>query len=151
MSERSVLVTGCSSGFGLVTAQSHYVASKCAVEGWAESLSMEVRHFGIRVSCVEPGPYATDIWESSPRTLPADSPYADFAGPFQRFVDERVIPRARDPKEVAETIAAALESPRPHFRYAVGPEAKASMAMRGVVPDRAFERITARVVGLPRR
>ena len=38
-----------------------YHASKWAVEGLTESLAQEVEGFGIRITCVEPGPYATDF------------------------------------------------------------------------------------------
>lgn len=37
-----------------------YHASKWAVEGLSESLRQEVASFGVLVTCVEPGPYATD-------------------------------------------------------------------------------------------
>lgn len=37
-----------------------YHASKWALEGISESLWQEVAGFGIHVTCVEPGPYATD-------------------------------------------------------------------------------------------
>ena len=40
---------------------SAYHASKWAVEGLSQSLRLEVAGFGIHVTCVEPGPYATDF------------------------------------------------------------------------------------------
>ena len=120
------------------------------VEGWAESVSMEVRHFGIDVICVEPGPYRTDIWDTSERTISEDGPYAEMAAKLERFAEERVIPRARDPQEVATTIADALEAARPRFRYPVGPEAHMLWAARGKVPHRVFENLTARLTGMPR-
>ena len=145
-----ILIVSSAAAFRGTPGQSHYIASKWAIEGWAESVSLEVRHFGIHVICVEPGPYRTDIWDTSPRTIPDGSAYADMAKALEEFIEQRWIPRARDPREVATTIADALESPRPRFRYPVGPEAKASAAMRGTVPHRLFERVIARVTGLPR-
>jgi short-subunit dehydrogenase len=38
-----------------------YNASKWALEGLMEALSREVEHLGIKVSIVEPGPYATEF------------------------------------------------------------------------------------------
>src|SRR5215472_15838940 len=41
---------------------SSYAASKHALEGWSESLRMEVNSLGIKVVLVEPGAFQTDIW-----------------------------------------------------------------------------------------
>jgi NAD(P)-dependent dehydrogenase (short-subunit alcohol dehydrogenase family) len=145
-----VLIVSSAGAFRGTPGQSHYIASKWAVEGWAESVSMEVRQFGIDLICVEPGPYRTDIWDTSERTIPGDGPYAEMAAKLERFAEERVIPRARDPQEVATVIADALEAARPRFRYPVGPEAHMLWAARGKVPHRVFENLTARLTGMPR-
>src|SRR5215469_4246857 len=41
---------------------SSYSASKHAMEGWSESLRLEVASLGIKVVLIEPGSYQTDIW-----------------------------------------------------------------------------------------
>jgi len=46
---------------GSVTVSS-YSASKHALEGWSESLGMELNALGIKVVLVEPGAFQTDIW-----------------------------------------------------------------------------------------
>jgi len=46
---------------GSVTVSS-YSASKHALEGWSESLRLEVNALGIKVVLVEPGAFLTDIW-----------------------------------------------------------------------------------------
>ncbi|KQQ03558.1 MULTISPECIES: SDR family NAD(P)-dependent oxidoreductase [unclassified Rathayibacter] len=50
-----------------------YHASKWALEGLSESLRQEVAAFGVRVTCVEPGPYATD-WLSRGSRRSAELP-----------------------------------------------------------------------------
>jgi NAD(P)-dependent dehydrogenase (short-subunit alcohol dehydrogenase family) len=145
-----IVIVSSAAAFRGTPGQSHYIASKWAIEGWAESVSIEVRQFGIDVICVEPGPYRTDIWDSAERTIPEGSAYAGMAFPLERFVERRVIPRARDPQEVATTIANALEVAHPRFRYPVGPEAHMAWAARGKVPHRVFERLASLYVGLPR-
>ena len=42
---------------------SSYVASKFALEGWAETLRLEMKPLGIQVVLVEPGSFETDIWK----------------------------------------------------------------------------------------
>jgi NAD(P)-dependent dehydrogenase (short-subunit alcohol dehydrogenase family) len=143
-----VVIVSSTSAFWGAPAMSAYHGSKWAVEGWAESLSHEVSLFGIDVVLVEPGAYKTAIWESSPRVVPDDSPYAPFAQPLQRFVDETMVPHARDPREVADVIVKALEARRPHLRYAVGPDAKATRALRTLLPHRAVRAGLRRVVGI---
>jgi NAD(P)-dependent dehydrogenase (short-subunit alcohol dehydrogenase family) len=46
---------------GSVTVSS-YAASKHALEGWSESLRLEVNALGIKAVLVEPGAFQTDIW-----------------------------------------------------------------------------------------
>jgi NAD(P)-dependent dehydrogenase (short-subunit alcohol dehydrogenase family) len=46
-----------------------YHASKWALEGISQSLALEVASFGIKVTIIEPGGYATD-WGGSPRHFP---------------------------------------------------------------------------------
>ena len=53
-----------------------YVASKHALEGYSESLSLEVQPFGIDVVLIEPGSYQTNIWSALDSIqFPNVSPY----------------------------------------------------------------------------
>ena len=42
----------------------YYTATKRAIEGYTESLRYEVKHFNVRVSCVEPGYYSTNLYNT---------------------------------------------------------------------------------------
>ena len=96
-----IVVVSSESAFAGQPGNSIYVASKWAVEGWAESLAFEVDQFGIEVLLVEPGPYITDIWQASPRFAPEDSAYRPWVQYLFRAVDAHVAARGRDPQEVA--------------------------------------------------
>ncbi|MEO8602139.1 MAG: SDR family NAD(P)-dependent oxidoreductase [bacterium] len=144
-----ILVVSSNSAYAGEPANSIYVASKWAVEGWAESIAFELGPFGIDVVLVEPGAYRTEIWDSSPRILPAGSPYWTWLKTFERTVDERVVAQARDPQEVARTIATALDARRPRFRYPVGPDAWLGFILRGILPARLRRAAITRYLSLP--
>ncbi len=52
-----------------------------------------------------------------------------------------------EPREVAETIGAALTANRPRARYLVGRDAKLRGAAGKVLPDRLMDRLVARAMG----
>jgi NAD(P)-dependent dehydrogenase (short-subunit alcohol dehydrogenase family) len=58
----------------------YYSATKHAIEGWSDSLKVEVEPLGIGVMCVEPGPFRTD-WagRSLRQTKSRIADYADTA------------------------------------------------------------------------
>ena len=128
---------------------SMYCASKWALEGWAESLAYEVDPFGIDVVVIEPGPYRTEIWNSTTWVKPSHSAYLPWLRQLQIAVDRHQAKTSRDPREVAATIAKALEARRPRFRYQVGPFAKLDYFLRGKMPTKLIRRGTTRYLGLP--
>ena len=65
-----------------------YHASKWALEGLSQSLAQEVAAFGIRITMIEPGPYATDWGSDSLRESPHNPAYDEVRsrlhGSFER-------------------------------------------------------------------
>ena len=110
------------------------IASKWALEGWAESIAYELDAFDIHVILVEPGPYKTQIWRSTPRLAPESSAYLPWIRQVFCGADQHEARTALDPIEVASTIANALETPRPRFRYPVGFFARLDHFLRGKIP-----------------
>ena len=47
-------------GFAGFPGSGYYAASKHAVEGFSDALAAEVKPLGIKVTCIEPGPFRTD-------------------------------------------------------------------------------------------
>jgi NAD(P)-dependent dehydrogenase (short-subunit alcohol dehydrogenase family) len=128
---------------------SMYCASKWALEGWAESLAYEVDPFGIDVVLIEPGPYRTEIWNSTQWVVPEDSVYLPWLKRLRQAADRHQAQTSRDPKEVAAVIAKVLEARRPRFRYQVGFFAKLDYFLRGKMPTKLIRRGTTRYLGLP--
>ena len=145
-----ILIVSSNSAYAGEPANAIYVASKWAIEGWAESLAYEVSPFGIDVVLVEPGSYKTEIWGSSPRILPESSPYRALMQHLEKVIDEKVLANARDPREVAQVIARALGARHPRFRYPVGPDAWIGHVLRGKLPSRVQRFAITRLLGLHR-
>ncbi len=145
---RIVLISS-QSAFAGQPANSIYCASKWALEGWAESIAYELDGFGIDVVLVEPGPYRTEIWTSTERVLPQGGPYTPWLWRVFRGADAHEQKHGRDPVEVAQVIATALEAPHPKFRYPVGFFARLDFFLRGKLPSRMIRRGTNRYLGIP--
>jgi len=59
----------------------YYAASKHAVEGWSDALAAEGKPLGVKVTCIEPGPFRTDWAGRSLKQTPNRiAAYADTAG-----------------------------------------------------------------------
>lgn len=145
-----ILIVSSESAFIGQPANSIYCASKWALEGWAESLAYEVAPFGIEVILVEPGPYITEIWNSTPRISPSGSAYRHFANHMFRVGDAHLAEHGRDPIEVARRIVKLLDARRPGLRNPIGRIARISHFARGKVPSRLWRRMIERYLGLHR-
>ena len=133
-----------------------YAASKHAIEAIGASLREELRPWDIKVSVVEPGVIATPIWAKGRST--ADAVTASFGDEARRLYGDQM-DRTRSsidrndekgiaPSKVADAVAHALTSPRPKYRYLVGPDARAAGNLVRVVPDRAWAFLARKLLGL---
>jgi NAD(P)-dependent dehydrogenase (short-subunit alcohol dehydrogenase family) len=128
---------------GAVTVSS-YSASKHALEGWSESLRLELNPLGIKVVLVEPGAFQTDIWTRSAvmgkeATKPT-SPNLERSLNMRERITK--IPKG-DPVMVARAIAAIAQDPHPRLRYLVGRDAKVQLAMKRILPWKWYEKAVA--------
>jgi NAD(P)-dependent dehydrogenase (short-subunit alcohol dehydrogenase family) len=128
-----------------------YHATKFAVEGFSDSLRMELRPFGIQVVLIEPGPIRTEWNEIARDSLlerSGDGAYADWArkahGVMERFDEPS---RASSPEEVADKIVKAARAKRPAARYPVGRGARVITTSRDLLPDRVFDEVVSRTYG----
>jgi NAD(P)-dependent dehydrogenase (short-subunit alcohol dehydrogenase family) len=128
---------------------SAYCSSKFALEGWSESVRMELHSLGIRVALVEPGSFDTDIWTRNVTVgkgaLDPNSPNKERSQRFAGFVKSRKhrYPHAR---VVAQLIVRIAKMPDPSLRYMIGKDAKAHLWMRRLLPWRRYERMITKLV-----
>ncbi|MCS7460958.1 SDR family oxidoreductase [Paenibacillus doosanensis] len=124
-----------------------YAASKFAVEGFSESLRLEMLPFGVHVVLVEPGAYRTDIWSKGFDHMTArfreDSPYARFLGAVLRY-SRNVARTAGEPQDVARAVVRIAGSRYPRLRYPLGRGAALSIAGKTLLPWKWFERLLLR-------
>ena len=129
-----------------------YSASKFALEGWSESLRIEMQALGVQVVLVEPGAYKTDIWDRnsqiSPLTLTPASANYPRAKRFSDYALKQV--HKRDAREVAQLILRIAENPKPKLRYVAGTDARIQLLLKTLLPWRTYERIIAKTVKIDR-
>ncbi|QST01290.1 SDR family oxidoreductase [Pontibacillus sp. ALD_SL1] len=124
---------------------SPYVSSKYALEGYSESLRLEVKPFGIDVALVEPGSYRTNIWTSgrvvTEQSLKKDSPYFDYMERIEQELKDGE-DSLGDPQEVADLISELADKKTiRHLRYPVGKGVKGMVKAKSILPWSALERI----------
>jgi NAD(P)-dependent dehydrogenase (short-subunit alcohol dehydrogenase family) len=131
---------------------SSYSASKHALEGWSESLRLEVNSLGIKVVLVEPGAFDTGVWTSG--AVMGQEAKKNTSPNFQRSLRMReviaTIPKA-DPIAVARTIVAIAQNPNPKLRYLVGRDAKLQLAMKRILPWKWYEQVIAKYLRLDQK
>ncbi|MDQ7978926.1 oxidoreductase [Paraburkholderia sp. SARCC-3016] len=99
----------------------YYAASKHAVEGWSDSLAIEVEPLGIKVICIEPGPFRTDWAGRSLKQTPnriAD--YADTAGKRMQNTAQSSGTQQGDPIRAAQTMLKITEVSDPPRNLMLG-------------------------------
>lgn len=134
---------GSIGGLIAIPFQGFYSASKFALEGFSESLRLEVRPFGIHVVLIEPGDHRTSFTQNrrSTRGSAAGSPYRNR---FERAVarmasDEQGGP---SPEGIARLLHHVLNHPNPRLRYTVGPAAqRAAVWIKRIMPYAVMEKI----------
>lgn len=120
--------------------QGYYSASKFAIEGFSEALSAEVKGFGITVSMVEPGDFATGFTASRKNsTLTLEN--EDYGDSFRRSLDliEKEENGGLKPEVLARRIAKIVECRHPKLRYVVANlEQWFSVVVKRILPGNWF-------------
>ncbi|MEG9527911.1 MAG: oxidoreductase [Hyphomicrobiales bacterium] len=108
-------------GFVGFPASGYYAATKHAVEGFSDSLAAEVAPLGIRVTCIEPGPFRTD-WagRSLIQTPNAIPDYAETAGARLKATSEKSGTQAGDPVRAGEAMIRVTEMENPPRHLVLG-------------------------------
>jgi NAD(P)-dependent dehydrogenase (short-subunit alcohol dehydrogenase family) len=113
-------ILGVSSGLGHVTTPliGYYCSSKWAFEAIHESLAAEIKPFGINVTILEPGAYATEF--GSPESLKFSANLGIYEN-LRTQVFERLRSMERgDPNATPEALLKIVDAENPPLRFFLG-------------------------------
>ncbi len=143
-------ILGVSSDLGITSMPllGFYCATKWAVEALHEALAQEAKAFGIKVTLVEPGAYATDFGKSA-KIADVLEPYADFR---KQMMTRLTNLEWGDPQATAEAILKLVDAENPPLRLGLGttilPRARAVFAER-IATWEAWEDVANAAQGQP--
>ena len=122
MTSQVVLVSGCSSGFGLL------IAVAAARKGHKVFATMRklAAQFG-----------------------DADSPFGERSKQGLELIDQFATRHARDPREVVNLVLHLMTHPNPPLQTLCGLDAKMQTWLRSMLPARWWERAVRKAIGLP--
>lgn len=113
-------IVGISSNLGHVTLPviGYYCSSKWAFEAIHESLALEVKAFGIKVTIIEPGAYATEFGSQESLKFAAGlDVYADYK---QQFFNRLKDMERGDPEVTPEALFKVVDAENPPLRFFLG-------------------------------
>lgn len=127
--------------------QGHYSATKAAIAAISDTMRMELRPHGVRVTCVEPSDFATGFTGARLVVAAPGSSYRDAAERCLNEVEkqERGAP---DPDWVARVIERLAGHPSPPARVPVGQNARLICLLLRVLPPSIAERMIRSHYGL---
>lgn len=120
---------------------SAYCASKFAVEGWMESMAMELAPFGVDCYLIEPGTYPTSFgsgikWAKSSATY--ESAIAGYDNLRRKVYDDA---KNRKVENIGKKMFQLADSRPRSLRHPMGPDAHATMIAARIVPPNMMHRV----------
>ena len=128
-----------------------YDATKHALEAVSDGLRGELSPFGIKVVLIEPGLILTEFLEAADQMSTAiwrdPGPYAPILQRSKQNND-RIRRIAAHPDVIARLVLRALADKTPRLRYVAPLHARIFLAIKWMLPDRAFDSLMNRVLHL---
>ncbi len=140
-------------GFVATPYSSAYIASKFAIEGLTQSLRLELRNFGIKVTAVEPGAINTNIIKNGfhlAKRIQKENSDSAFEKPTKDMVQrsKEMIVNGTHPQIVANLIVQIVNTKEPKIKYPIGEDAEKILNLRNKMSDKEFEEFLARLLNI---
>jgi short-subunit dehydrogenase len=123
--------------------QGLYSASKFAVEGYSESLRMELRNTGVKVTVLNPGDFKTDFTgnrEKVPFTLSNDKLKGEFEAAVAAMEKDESI--GADPAKLAREVVKIVGTSSPKHNYLIGAIGQTiAVTLKSVLPGGLFVKL----------
>jgi len=129
-------------GFMGFPLHSMYHATKFALEGWSESMSFELKKFGISIKTVAPGGIATDFAGRS-LDINRTSDYQDIEDKMLEQMD-LMMQNASTAEQIAHVVYEAATDNKDQIRYLAGEDANGLYERRLKIGKEAFRREIAK-------
>lgn len=143
-SQKSGLIINITSiaGYMGLPYRSVYSASKGALELITEALRMEVKSFGIQITNVAPGDFATNIAAGRFHApVIKNSAYENVYGNVLKMMNEHV-DSGNNPNEMAQAVYQIIQKSNPKIHYKVGAfMQKFSIVLKRILPDKVYEKM----------
>jgi NAD(P)-dependent dehydrogenase (short-subunit alcohol dehydrogenase family) len=131
-----------------------YCMSKFALEAFTDCLRQELAAWGMHVAAIEPGAIETPIWEKGREddwaAAASEEHLALYGEAYRAFrsFSEQNADGAIPCDAVSRAVFHALTARKPRTRYVVGRDARLFAWLAAILPDRAFDRVTRKLMGL---
>ena len=133
-----ILNIGSIAGLVGFAGSGYYAATKHAIEGWSDALAAELKPLGVRVACIEPGPFRTDFAAGSLQQTPVRLPeYAATAGARLQATRAHSGRQPGDPGRAADILLELVDSPDlpRHLILGAGGIDAVTQALKGTLAD----------------
>lgn len=130
--------------------QTWYHASKFALEGWTDSLRMELDQFGINVVLLEPGGIATEFVDVLSNNLRERAKGTVYEEQTEKVANGII--KANNPKNVSPTsvisnaVSEIVKSRKVKTRYVLGKNAKTILMLRRLLSDKTYDKVIRSMV-----
>ncbi|MGB3553201.1 MAG: SDR family NAD(P)-dependent oxidoreductase [Jannaschia sp.] len=137
-------------GFAAMPWRGAYNATKFALEGFTDTLRMEMVGTGIHVSLIEPGPITSRFRANAKANFErwidwrASARRADYEVQIERLGTSEPAKFELPPAAVTTRLIHAIESSRPRPRYYVTVPTHLGGVMKRLLPTRALDRILSK-------
>ena len=127
-----------------------YTASKFAVEAFSDALRREMLLYGVDVILIEPGPIKTAIWDKVPDLDDNEFTGTDYEHSLRKFY-KMFIEMGRkgfDADIIGNRVKEILQDPSPKTRHVITPNRFINFTLPGILPDRIFDKLVGKGLGL---